>query len=119
MSLVFWNSLAAESVRFNENRRALRSSKNQIDDALSRILGFFTCNVRYGVIIRKEVVRVARKKKQSHFFDHTYCIQGLNITTSQYSTKENGHKLYSLYRYKAIIRCTHLVARILQHGCKH
>ena len=39
MRLLFWNSLATESVRAgNEKRRALRSSKNQIDEALSIIL---------------------------------------------------------------------------------
>ena len=31
---------------------------------------------------------------------------------------ENGNRLNSLYWYKAIVRCTHLFARILQHGCK-
>ena len=58
------------------------------------------------------------KKKRIPDFDHTYCVQGLNITTSQNSITENGNRLNSLYWYKAIVRCTHLVARILQHGCK-
>ena len=58
------------------------------------------------------------EKKRIPDFDHTYCVQGLNITTSQNSITENGNRLNSLYWYKAIVRCTHLVARILQHGCK-
>ena len=57
-------------------------------------------------------------KKRIPDFDHTYCVQVLNITTSQNSIAENGNRLNSLYWYKAIVRCTHLVARILQHGCK-
>ena len=32
--------------------------------------------------------------------------------------KAGAHRLNSLYWYKVIVRCTHLVARILQHGCK-
>ena len=58
------------------------------------------------------------EKKKNPWFNHTYCVQGLNITTSQNSITENGNGLNSLYWYKAIVRCTHLVARILQHGCK-
>ena len=49
MRLVFWNSLATESVRAgNEKRRALRSSKNQIDEALRIILSIHLmyCKVR-------------------------------------------------------------------------
>ena len=58
------------------------------------------------------------EKKRIPDFDHTYCVQGLNITTSQKSITENGNRLNSLYCYKVIVRCTHLVARILQRGCK-
>ena len=58
------------------------------------------------------------EKKRIPDFDHTYCVQGLNTTTSQNSIAENGNRLNSLYWYKAIVRCTHLVARILQHGYK-
>ena len=58
------------------------------------------------------------EKKRIPDFDHTYCVQGLNITTSQNAITENGNRLNSLYWYKAIARYTHLVARILQHGCK-
>ena len=49
MRLLFWNSLATESVRAgNEKRRALRCSKNQIDEALSIILSIHLmyCKVR-------------------------------------------------------------------------
>ena len=93
----------------NEKRMALRSSKNQIDGILSRIFIHSHCKARShnpkgGCACRDP--------------DLTYCVQGLNITTSQNSITENGNRLNSLYWYKAIVRCTHLVARILQHGCK-
>ena len=79
----------------------------------------FTHVVKHGVIILKEVAHVARKKKKRlPDFDHTYFVQGLNIPTSQNSITENGDRLNSLYRYKAIVRCIHLVARILQQECK-
>ena len=61
---------------------------------------------------------MSREKERIPDFDHTYCVQGLNITTSQNSITENGNRLNSLYWYKAIVRFTHLVTRILQHGCK-
>ena len=41
----------------NEKRRALRSSKNQIDESLAEYL--FTHILKYGVIILKEVAHVA------------------------------------------------------------
>ena len=56
------------------------------------------------------------KEKKNPWFRS--CVQGLNITSSQNSITENGNRLNSLYWYKAIVRCTHLFARILQHGCK-
>ena len=62
-------------------------------------------------------LRIPREKEVPDF-DHTYCVQGLNITTSQNSITENRNKLNSLYWYKAIVRCTHVVARILEHGYK-
>ena len=78
----------------------------------------FTHVVKHGVIILKEVAHVARKKRLPDF-DHTHCVQGLNITASQNSITEIETRLNSasLYRYKAIVRCIHLVARILQQGC--
>ena len=91
-------------------------AKTKYTESLAEYL--FTHIVKYGVIILKEVAHVVRKKKRIPDFDHTYCVQGLNITTSQNSITENGNRLNSLYWYKAIVRCTHLVARILQHGCK-
>ena len=88
MRLVFWNSIATESVRAgNEKRRALyyvRSSKNQTDEALSIILSIYlyckmpSHNPKGGYENRK-------KEEKIPVFDHTYCIQGLNITTSQNS----------------------------------
>ena len=89
-------------------------AKTKYTESLAEYL--FTHIVKYGVIILKEVAHVVRKKKRIPDFDHTYCVQGLNITTSQNSITEKGNRLNSLY--KAIVRCTHLVARILQHGCK-
>ena len=100
----------------NEKRRALRSSKNQIDGVLSRIFIHSHCKARSHN--PKGSCACREKKKRIPVFDHTYCVQGLNITTSQNSITENGNRLNSLYWYKAIVRCTHLVARILQHGCK-
>ena len=50
----------------------------------------FTHIVKYGVIILKEVAHVLRKKKRIPDFDHTYCVQGLNITTSQDSIQKMG-----------------------------
>ena len=114
MRLVFWNSLATESVRCNEQRSELRSSKKQTDKALSRIFFHLQYKVRSH---NPKGGRASRKKeKRIPVFDHTYCIQFLNITALQNSIKENGNTLNSLYRYKAIVRCTHVVARILQHG---
>ena len=37
----------------------------------------------------KEFAHVAIKKRVP-YFEHTYCVQGLNITTSQNSITENG-----------------------------
>ena len=102
--------------RCNEKRRALWSRKNQIDRVLSRIFIHSHCKVRSHN--PKGGCACREKKKRIPDFDHTYCVQGLNITTSQNSITENGNRLNSLYWYKAIVRCTHLVARILQHGCK-
>ena len=42
----------------------------------------------------KEVAHVARKKRVP-YFDHTYCVQDLKITTSQNSITENGNRLNS------------------------
>ena len=58
------------------------------------------------------------QEKKESLISITYCVQGLDITTSQNSITENGNRLNSLYRYKAIVRCKHLVARILQRGFK-
>ena len=93
-------------------------AKNQIDRVLSRIFIHSHCKVRShnpkrGCASREKIKRIPD-------FDHTYWVQGLNITTSQNSMTitENGNWLNRLYWYRAIVRCTHLVARILQHGCK-
>ena len=87
-------------------------AKTKSTESLAEYL--FTHIVKHGVIILKEVAHVERKKKRVPHFDHTYCVQGLNITTSQNSITENGNRLNSLYWYKATVRCTHLFARILQ-----
>ena len=59
-------------------------AKTKSTESLAEYL--FTHIVKYGVIILKEVAHVVRKKKKKKRipdFDHTYCVQGLNITTSQ------------------------------------
>ena len=101
-------------LRQNEKRMALRATKNQIDGILSRIFIHSHCKARSHN--PKEGCACREKKKRVPYFDHTYCVQGLNITTSQNSITENGNRLNSLYWYKAIVRCTRLVARILQHA---
>ena len=114
--LVLWISFRTDSARYNEKRRALWSSKNQIDRVLSRIFIHSYCKVRSHN--PKGGCACREKKKRIPDFNHTYCLQGLNITASQNSITENRNRLNSFYWYKAIVRCTHLVARILQHGCK-
>ena len=104
--LVFWISFRTDSARCNEKRRAL----------WSRIYIHSHCKVRSHN--PKGGCSCREKEKRIPDFDHTYCVQGLNITTSQNAITENGNRLNSLYWYKAIARYTHLVARILQHGCK-
>ena len=93
-----------------------RSSNNQIEGVLSRIFIHSHCKARShnpkgGCACREKIKRIPD-------FNHTYCVQCLNITTSQNSITEKGNRLNNLYWYKAIARCTHLVARILQHVCK-
>ena len=115
--MVFWISFRTDSARCNEKRRALWSSKNQIDRVLSRIFIHSHCKVRRSHN-PKGGYTYREKEKRIPDFDHTYCVQGLNTTTSQNSIAENGNRLNSLYWYKAIVRCKHLVARILQRGLK-
>ena len=69
-------------------------AKTKSTESLAEYL--FTHIVKHGVIILKEVAHVARKKRVPDF-DHTYYVQGLNITTSQNSITENGTRLKSLY----------------------
>ena len=59
-------------------------AKTKQTESLAEYL--FTHIVKYGVIILKEV----EKKKRIPDFDHTYCVQGLNITTSQDSIQKMG-----------------------------
>ena len=95
---------------------AERSSKNQIDGVLL-VEYLFTHIVKYGVIILKEIAHVARKKKNPWFRSHilskvwTYLPQKTRV-------QNNGNRLNILYWYKAIVRCKHLDARILQHEFK-
>ena len=116
LRLVFYIFLTTDFAMCNEKRRELRASKNQIDGVLSRIFIHSHCKVRSHN--PKGGCACREKKKRIPDFDHTYCVQGLNITTSQNSITENGNRLNSLYWYKAIVRCTHLAACILQHGFK-
>ena len=89
----------------NEKRGPLRSSKNQIDGAEH----LFTHIVKYRVIIIQEVAHVARRKKES-LISITHIVQGF--------WAKCRNRINSLFWYKAIVRCKHLVARILQHGFK-
>ena len=116
--MVFWVSLTTDSARCNEKRRALRSSKNQIDGVLSRIFIHSHCKVRSN---NPKGGCACLKKKKESLVSITHIASKASIasiTTSQNSITENGNRLNSLYWYKAIVRCTHLVARILQHGYK-
>ena len=100
-ALVLWISFRTDSARCNENRRALWSSKNQIDRVLSRIFIHSHCKVQSHNPKRGCASR--EKKKRIPDFDHTYWVQGLNITTSQNSMTitENGNRLNCLYWYRA------------------
>ena len=69
-------------------------AKTKSTESLAEYL--FTHIVKHGVIILKEVAHVARKKRLPDF-ELTYCVQGLNITTSQNSIAENGNRLNILY----------------------
>ena len=73
----------------NEKRRASRSSKKQIDESLAEYL--FT-----HIKVRSHNHKAGCACRDPDF-DHTYCVQGLNITTSQNSITENGNRLNSLY----------------------
>ena len=89
-------------------------AKTKWTESLAEYL--FTHIVKYGIIILKDRGCACRENKKVPDFDHTYCVQGLNITTPQNSITENRNRLNSLYGIQAIVRCTHLVARILQHA---
>ena len=65
----------------------------------------------------KEVAHVARKKKRIPDFDHTYCPRLEHIYPTKLDT-ENGIRLNILYWYKTMVRCKHLVPRILQREFK-
>ena len=85
--MVFWNSLATESARCNKKRRSTADVTKIMGETFCRI--FTPYVVRYGVIIRNEIGRVAKKKKPIPVFDHTYCMQGLS-RTSENSIKETA-----------------------------
>ena len=57
---------------------------------------------------------MSREKKKESLISITHIVQGLNIFTSQNSITENGIRLNILYWYKTMVRCKHLVPRILQ-----
>ena len=58
------------------------------------------------------------EKKKNPWFRSRILCPGFERNCFTRLDTENGNRLNSLYWYKAIVRCTHLVARILQHGCK-
>ena len=91
---------------------ALRSSKNQIDGIVSRIFVHSHCKARNHN--PKGGCACREKKKKSLISSHILCLRFEH-------KMENGNRLLkvnSLYWYKAIVRCTHLAAYILQHGFK-
>ena len=108
-------SLIIDLAMCYEKRRALRSSKKQIDGVLSRIFIHSHCKVQSH---HPKGGCICHEKKKESLISITHIVQGLNIFTSQNSITENGNRLNSLYRYKAIVLCKHLVARILQRGFK-
>ena len=108
-------SLIIDLAMCYEKRRALRSSKKQIDGVLSRIFIHSHCKVQSH---HPKGGCVCHEKKKESLISITHIVQGLNIFTSQNSITENGNRLNNLYRYKAIVLCKHLVARILQRGFK-
>ena len=116
LRLVFWISLTTDSAMCNGKCVALRSSKSQINGDLSRMFIHSHCKVRSHN--PKGGCPCREKKKRIPVFNRTFCVQSLNITTPQNSITENGNGLNNLCWYKAIVRCTHLFASILQHGCK-
>ena len=59
-------------------------------------------------------MHMSREKKKESLISITHIVQGLNIFTSQNSITENGIRLNILYWYKTMVRCKHLVPRILQ-----
>ena len=120
MRLVFWNSLATESVRAgNEKRRALRLSKNQTGEALSIILSIqFHRKVRSQNPKGCYASRKNLKKKNLGFRSHILYPRFEHNYFTKLDDEEKGNIINSLYRYKAIVHCTHLVAGILEHGCK-
>ena len=94
LRLVFWISLTTDSARCNEKRKALRSSKNQIDRVLS---GKFILS-HYKVQSHNPKGGFAcREKKKESLISITHIVQGLNIFTSQNSITENVNRLNILY----------------------
>ena len=67
--LVFWISFRTDSARCNEKRRALWSSKNQIDRVLSRIFIHSHCKVRSH---NPKGSCACHEKKRIPDFDHAY-----------------------------------------------
>ena len=99
--MVFWISLTTDSAMCNEKRRALYDqAKTKSTESLAEYL--FTHIVKCRVVIIKEVAHVAGNKKNPWFRSH--------ILSKVFEQMGIG--------YKAIVRCKHLVAHILQHGFK-
>ena len=87
---------------------AFRSGKNQIDGVFSRIFNHSHFKARSH---NPKGACACREKKISLFLiTHTVSKVSRQLQTSL--------EYRSLYWYKAIFRCPHLVARILQHRCK-
>ena len=71
-------------------------AKNQIDRVLSRIFIHSHGKVRRSHSPKGGCACRLEKKKESLILI-TYCVQGLNTTTSQNSIAENGNRLNSFY----------------------
>ena len=94
MRLVFWNSLATESVRAgNEKRRALRSSKNQIDEALSIILSIHLmyCKVRSHNPKLRGLLESQERKKNLSFRSHLLYPRFEHSCFTKFDVEENGN----------------------------
>ena len=96
--LVFWISFRTDSAKCNEKRRALWSSKNQIDRVLSRIFIHSHYKVR-SHNPKGGCACCEKKKKRIPDLDHTFCVQGLNVTTSHFLNSTVRANTFISYSY--------------------